>query len=186
MDQLTADAIPFPLNLPGACLRVGETFRLKRTGQKEGIGDTAGLLFFGLLRPGQGNKCGCRGLESPHQPLHHKGFLQRKGRGQSPADQTGGHADAKAAGEQLVDNEMAFIRQGLPKAEHSIGLFVVLQSTDRRQQVFHPPVQRLVRVDGGPIRRLNVDSILDGRPEQADRFGGIANLAMAVSDQPFR
>ena len=58
-----------------------------------------------------------------------------------PADQSSGHADAKAAGEQLVDNEMSFIRQGFPEAEHSIGLFVVLPCTDRRQQGFHPPVQ---------------------------------------------
>ena len=47
---------------------------------------------------------------------------------------------------------MAFIRQGMPEAEHSIGLFGVLQSTDGRQQGFHPPVQRLLCIDGGQIR----------------------------------
>ena len=57
MDQLAADAIPFPFNPPVAGWCLNEAFRLQWTGQKEGLRHTAGLLFFRSLRSRQGKEC---------------------------------------------------------------------------------------------------------------------------------
>ena len=170
MNQLTADSIPFPLQLPIARRCLQQSFGFQGTGEIEGVGGAAGTVFIRRRAGGELPEALGGGLKAAHQPLHHKAFLEIKCFGDGPADQPCRHADTESPREQLVDDEVLVERGSMPEPDHGIGLIVVASGADGRQQGVHPPAQGHVSITAGQIRIACFDALLHGGPEQADGF----------------
>ena len=171
MNQLTADSIPFPLQLPIARRCLQQSFGFQGTGEIEGVGGAAGTVFIRRRAGGELLEALGGGLKAAHQPLHHEAFLEIKRFGDGPADQACRHADAESPRKQLVDDEVLVERGSVPEPDHGIGLIVVASGADGRQQCVHPPAQGHVSFTAGQTRIACFDAVLHGGPEQADGFG---------------
>ena len=171
MNQLTADPIPFPLQLPLVCGCLQQSFGFQGTGQIKGVGGATGTVFIRCRAGGELNESLSGGLKSAHQPLHHKTFLEIKRLGDGAADQSRRHADTESPREQLVDDEVLVERGAVPEPDHRIGLVVIASGADGRQQGVHPPAQGHVSLPAGKTGIGCFNPLLHGGPEQADGFG---------------
>ena len=117
VDQLTADAVPLPLQLP--LVRRGLLDLLefdwageeKRIGpRRQGIAITRGC--------GQRGEALSRGCEPAHQAMRDEGFIEIGAAGDTAGHQPGRYPDAETTTEQLVDQQELAVGQGLPAANH--------------------------------------------------------------------
>ena len=142
MNQLAADAIPFPLQQPVLRWFSGQPLGIQGAGQEERVGGGTAATLLRAGRCGEPGEGLCRWFEPSHQALHHQAFIEREGLGHRTADQTCGHADPEATGEQFVDDEMQGLRHLTPELQNGFRLLLILLAAELRQQGFHPPVQR--------------------------------------------
>ena len=87
MDQLPADAIPFPFQLPVRG-RIGcEPIRVQWAGEKKGVRRAIRARFLSIRFRCEAFERVRRRVHSTHQPLHHKRLVEAKGLGDGAADQ---------------------------------------------------------------------------------------------------
>ena len=86
VNQLTADPIPFPLQLPIFCGCLLQSFGFQGAGEIKGVRRATGAVLIRRRRGGELIKSLSGGLKAPHQPLHHQTFLEIKSLGDGAAD----------------------------------------------------------------------------------------------------
>ena len=147
-NQLGADAVPLPLDLPGMPIAelggdVGGAAHLgiERRRQAERI--RAGPIGGGDIGGDELAIPGRRRRPLAHQPRRHHLCGQPGGLGQRPDDQGLRHADPQLAGEQLEQREAFPARQLAQPGEHLGGLRLRLDLTQALNRSLDPFGQRI-------------------------------------------
>ena len=167
MNQLTADAIPFPFQLPALKWCVLQLARLQGAGQEKGIGPGGAILAMAGCC-GESGECFGTGCETTHQPMCHQRLIQFCAARKRSSDQPGGDAHPEAAAEQLVHQQQLIRRQAPPAGLHRFGLLLSLKGCQNRESLVHPLGQGLLEARAGGMR---VDWLIWALlPHQGNRF----------------
>ena len=169
-DQLRANAVPFPFDLPAGRIAEIRDIAFQGVGEAEGVG-TADVGIAGIggneLAPEFGG-----GLPLSHQAMRHGFGRDAAGFGDSANHQALRHADAEFAGDELVPGEALALVQLAPRLDQPAAARFVIGVAQGEQALFDPVVQR--QLAGG----------VGGRQEKGDGLGEIADRVVALAEQP--
>ena len=169
-DQLRANAIPFPFDLPAGRIAEIRDIAFQGIGEAEGIW-TADVGIAGIggneLAPEFGG-----GLPLSHEAMRHGFRSDAAGFGDRANDQALRDADAKFAGDELVPGEALAFVQLAPRLDQEAAARFVIGVAQGEEALFDPVVKR--ELAGG----------VGGRQEKGDGLGEIADRVVAVAEQP--
>src|SRR5579883_665703 len=171
-DQLRADAVPLPFDLPFAWVAevLGRAF--ERVGEAEWIGP-AGVGFARFGRDEPRPELGRR-LPLAHQPVGNGLGREAAGFGERAHNQALRHAHAEFAGDEFIPGETLALVHVAPRGDEPGAAGLVVSVAHREQALLDPPVQRLIARMRGR------------REQQRDQFGEVSDRVVALGEKPVR
>ena len=160
-DQLRADSVPLPFDLPVVHITQALDFALERIRQAERVGP-AHICIGRLL--GQDLRGEIRRwLPIAHQPVGQHVRVDTARLRQRAHDEALRNANAKFSRDQLVPNEALAIAHGVPGLDHRIKARAVVPVAHGQQALLHPVTQRPIAccVGGGQQQRDGLGEIPD-------------------------